>query len=325
MNRKALIVGIDKYKRSPLNGCVNDAEAMHKLLEYNEGGTRNFFSRIERNVPTRSSLTKQIRELFSGDAETVLFYFAGHGYINELGGYIVTPDHDSYDEGVSTEDILKFANNSKARDKIVILDCCHSGIMGSPELHGGASHLKDGVTILTASRSTEKSVEKGGHGIFTSLLLQALNGGAADLAGRISPGSIYAFVDKALGPWDQRPVFKTNVSRFVSVRSIVPRLDIKIVRALSNLFPTPDTEKPLNPSFEDTNSPDYKREIMDLTKPFAIPENVSDFKRLQELVKVGLVEPHGADHMYFAAMKSKHCRLTALGKHYWKLANEGKL
>jgi hypothetical protein len=52
---------------------------------------------------------------------------SGHGFINSLGDYIVTTDFEKYDEGVSMDDILKFANLSKAKDKIIILDCCHSG------------------------------------------------------------------------------------------------------------------------------------------------------------------------------------------------------
>ena len=48
------------------------------------------------------------------------------------------------------------------------------------------------------------------HGLFTSLLLEALKGGAADITGHITPGGIYAYIDKALGPWEQRPVFKTK-------------------------------------------------------------------------------------------------------------------
>jgi len=40
---------------------------------------------------------------------------------------------------------------------------------------------------------------------------------------------------------------------------------------------------------------------------------------------VGLVVPVGAEHMYFAAMESKYCKLTALGYHYWHLAKEHNL
>ena len=46
------------------------------------------------------------------------------------------------------------------------------------------------------------------------------------------------------------------------------------------------------------------------------------FKELQLFESVGLIEPVGTDHMYFAAMESRSCRLTALGLHYWKLSRD---
>ena len=40
---------------------------------------------------------------------------------------------------------------------------------------------------------------------------------------------------------------------------------------------------------------------------------------------VGLIVPVGEEHMYYAVMNSKSCRLTALGAQYWRLAGENKL
>ena len=49
----------------------------------------------------------------------------------------------------------------------------------------------------------------------------------ASIIGNISPGSVYAYIDRSLGPWEQRPVFKTNVNRFVSLRKVNPPIDIE--------------------------------------------------------------------------------------------------
>ena len=40
---------------------------------------------------------------------------------------------------------------------------------------------------------------------------------------------------------------------------------------------------------------------------------------------VGLVCPVGEEHMYYAAMNSKSCKLTPLGQHYWNLVKSGKI
>ena len=320
--RKALVVGINNYKYAPLRGCINDATSVGDLLETHGDGSPNFEVWRELDVPTKSDLTTLIANLFSGDCDTALFYFSGHGYINELGGYIVTPDFVKYDEGVSMEDILKLANKSRIKDKIIILDCCHSGVMGSSGIVDGASHLKDGISILTASRDDEPALEVNGHGVFTSLLLDALRGGAADLRGHISPGSVYAFIDQALGPWQQRPVFKTNIKRFTSIRTVTPPVPPEILRKITEYFPAPQDEMQLDPSFEDTNT---KAIVHTLVEPYAIAGNVAIFKHLQKFQSVGLVVPVGEEHMYYAAMRTKSCRLTALGYHYWRLVKEKRI
>lgn len=320
--KKALVVGINDYPSSPLRGCINDASSIATILEANGNGDPNFEVRLERNVSSKSKLKAMIVELFSGSSDVVLFYFSGHGFLNEIGGYLVTPDYSKYDEGISMDEILVIANQSKAKDKIIILDCCHSGAMGNPTINGGVSNLGEGISILTASRDDEPAKEINGHGVFTNLLISALQGGAADLRGHISPGGVYAYIDQALGAWEQRPVFKTNVSRFTSIRTITPQVPLEVLRKIIDYFPNASDEFRLDPSFEDTNSRSVKHEVKE---PYAKPENVSIFKNLQKYQSIGLVVPIDSPYMYFAAMESKACKLTALGLHYWRLVKDKRI
>lgn len=314
--KKALIVGINDYPSSPLNGCVNDANALGTVLESNGDGSPNFGVRMMTS-PTqtisRPALREAIEQLFSSDSEMALLYFSGHGYIKSTGGYLVTTDAKKYDEGVSMDEVLSLANQSKARNKVIILDCCHSGAMGTPSISGSnIAQLSEGMSVLTASRDSEYSMEVNGAGVFTSLLIDALKGGAADIRGNITPGSLYAYVDEALGAWDQRPIFKTNVTSFAPLRKIPPKVSFETLRKITQYFPTADSEHLLNPTYEDT-------------EPTAIPGNVKIFKDLQKYQSVGLVVPVDAEFMYFAAINSTSCRLTALGYQYWRLVNERKL
>ncbi|HEY4875444.1 MAG TPA: caspase family protein [Puia sp.] len=321
--RKALLIGINDYPKFPLTGCINDASAFSAIIETNGDGSPNFDVHLNINTPTKGELKGLIIELFNGDSETALLYFSGHGLLDETGGYIVTPDFKPNDEGVSMDDILIYANDSKAKNKVIILDCCNSGALGSPKTLGGKSaHIGEGVSILTASRDNENAIEVNGHGVFTNLLLNALHGGAADLRGHITPGSVYAYIDQALGPWDQRPVFKTNITRFTSLRTVTPQVPIEILRKLIEYFPTPQDEFVLDPSYEDTNKPDIEHKIIE---PHAKPENIVVFKHLQKFQGVGLIIPVDEQYMYFAAMNSKSCKLTALGYHYWRLVKEKRI
>ncbi len=321
--KKALIVGINNYPFSPLNGCINDASALGSIIETNGDGSPNFDVKLYTDVSTKSDLKGLIIDLFNGDSDISLFYFSGHGFINDITGYIVTPDYKQNDEGVSMDEILSIANGSKAKNKIIILDCCHSGALGSPKVAGGMSaQIVEGVSILTASRDNEPSLEINGHGVFTNLLLDALQGGAADLRGHITPGSVYAYIDQALGPWNQRPVFKTNITRFTSIRTVTPQVPLEILRNLVQYFPTPEQHFALDPSFEDTNTKVVEHKVIE---PYANAENVAVFKHLQKLQSVGLVVPVDEDYMYYAAMNSKSCKLTALGYHYWRLVKNKRI
>lgn len=311
--RKALVVGLNDYPKAPLTGCVNDAISVGQVLSKNGDGSPNFSVKYVTNVATKSKLRENIEELFKGDNDVALLYFSGHGLVNSTGGYIVTTDYETYDEGISMDTILALANQSSARDKIIILDCCHSGSFGSPALsHGKLTQLSDGLTILTASRSSEVALESNGQGVFTSLLLDALHGGASDLRGFITPGSLYSYIDEALGAWDQRPVFKTNVSRFTHLRRVEPVIPLVTTRKIIDYFQSPEEEFKLDPSYEFTSIQPNE-------------ENVAVFKDLQKYQSVGLVVPVDAEYMYFAAMESKSCRLTALGYQYWRLVTEGKV
>jgi hypothetical protein len=304
---RALVVGIDDYPLCPLHCCINDARAVAELLARNADGSPNFDVRLETSSLNKGKLKETIKRFFETEDTVSLFYFSGHGFLNEYGGYIVTPDYDKYDEGIPMSEILPIVNNSKAIDKIVILDCCHSGAFGNiPDVRPDIVHIGKGVTVLTASGTHEAAMEVDGHGVFTNLLIAALNGGAADLRGKITPGSIYAYIDLAMGAFEQRPSLKSNITKFVPLRTVEPPIPQATLRKLTEYFTTPDTEFPLDPSYE-------------YTVKEAKQEHIVIFQDLQKCERVGLVVPVGEQFMYDAAMKSKSCKLTALGKHYWQL------
>ena len=184
--------------------------------------------------------------------------------------------------------------------------------MAKNSFFGDSSIVPPNTTFLLACKEDQYSKEKGGNGVFTDLLIDALTGGAANLIGEISPGSIYSYIDKALGMWEQRPVFKTNVEHFISIRKVKPPINLDDLRKINQLFPNIAYEFPLNSTFEPTSE-----------NP--IEENTAIFSLLQKYNRLNLVVPVGADHMYYAAMEEKSCKLTALGIHYWNLVDKDRI
>lgn len=313
--RKALVVGIDHYTHiAPLHGCVNDAHGVKAMLDRHADGAVNFGVRLmtgtgPSDLVERGPLKEAVRELFSDDSEVALFYFAGHGFVETTGGYLCSSDSKSGDDGLSLAEVMTLANTSEARNKIIILDSCHSGVAGEHP-KSQLTEISEGVTILTASTKEQYASEENGGGVFTSLLIDALGGTAANLVGEVTPGSVYAHIDQSLGQWSQRPVFKTNIKKFVSLRQVKPPLALVELRKIAEYFPTPGFEYQLDPSYEPTHSK-------------ADPDKNAIFDLLQKFNRVNLVVPQNAPHMYYAAVDGKSARLTALGEHYRKLAAKG--
>ncbi|WP_422365988.1 caspase family protein [Pelagibius sp.] len=183
--RRALLVGIDEYPAGSLQGCVNDTNRMASVLSTHDDGSRNFDCRrlvaSAGSAPmlvTRSILRQAIEDLFRAKADVALLHFSGHGTVNDLDGYLVTQDAEKYDEGVAMSEVLRLASNSQVSEVVVFLDCCYSGNLGNPpDIDNARAVLREGLSVLTASRGDEPSVEAGGGGVFTSLVVDALNGG----------------------------------------------------------------------------------------------------------------------------------------------------
>lgn len=316
--RKALVIGIDYYEHiNPLYGCVNDAYAIKTVLDRHSDGTKNFDVAIEVSMNPKKSIEKKtlktkIENLFRDKNDIALFYFSGHGYIESIGGYLMTSECKHGDDGLSMNDLLTIANQSPSRNRIIILDCCHAGIMGKTSLQENKSILSEGLTILTASSETQYALEQNGSGIFTTLFVDAMNGSAANLVGDITPGSVYAHIDQSLGAWEQRPIFKTNVTTFTALRTVQPPIALADLKRLTELFPIKGQEFQLDPSFESTS-------------PTSNEENIAKFKILQKYNRVNLVVPVDVEHMYYAAMHSKSCKLTVLGEHYWNLVHKERI
>jgi hypothetical protein len=174
------------------------------------------------------------------------------------------------------------------------------------------------MTILTASTAGQYAMEgpRGAAGVFTKLLVDALGGAAANLVGDVTPGSVYAHIDQSLGPWAQRPVFKTNVKTFVSLRKATPPIPLMDLQALTTHFPQAGYDFKLDPAYEPERSEEQRN---DRNIPPPDPKKNAVFAVLQKYVTVNLARPVGALHMWHAAMQSKSCKLTVLGEHYREL------
>ncbi|MEE6178712.1 caspase family protein [Mycobacterium sp. 050134] len=320
--KRALLVGIDYYDDRdfpPLSGCANDAAALHSLLARNEDNSPNLDCQIATATDrdsqlTRGQLLQMLDRLLAGGASFALLYFAGHGSSTNGGVALGTSDATAHTPGVAFSEVLTKVNNSTVSEITVILDCCFSGGATTLEaLNNGLANLRKGLAVLTASRDDQPAMETAqGRGQFSTYLEAALQGGAADTLGHVNVANLYAYLSESFGAWEQRPTFKANVEALQDIRLCAPRLPLHELRKLTDWFPTPVAEFPLDPSYEPTAKE-------------AIASHVAVFSALQRCRACQLVVPIDQEHMYYAAMRSTGCRLTPLGQRYWRLVDAGRI
>jgi hypothetical protein len=324
--RRALVVGIDDYSGAPLRGCIADARAMERVLERNDDNSLNYdVRRITSDEQTvdRRYLLDLLDDLFDNARHTqLLFFFAGHGRPGDVGAGLVTQDADD----VAMEHVINKANTSPAQEVIVILDCCFSGDLGNipalqasaaaPAFRFGNTLLREGVTLLAASRATETSAEAGGQGAFTRLLIEGLEGAAADHLGAVTAQSLYAFASRAFGAWEQRPVLKSYVTQSSSVRLCKPWIDAGLLRRLPDYFGSADARHRMSPAYEGD------RPVPEGTEPTNEQQTFDYFKQLRN---AGLLATDDDKDLYFVALDSEDAFLTPVGQYFWRLASEGRL
>lgn len=226
--RLGLFIGVGQYLDPSYEGrqpecCSGDALTFADLLHENEprtaapnfrllGGTvyatPDVFDPCDEEM-TAAALTDRVHDLFSmvrkGDA---LLYFTGHAIAVDDGSdlLLLTPDDTSAEHrGIRISEVRKAAWHSQASSITIILDCCHSGVAATME-------WPRNTTILASTdEHTASQALFGTHLLYTSALMAALRGSAADVQGVVTPLSLHATVCAMLnlGEDGQQPVLRT--------------------------------------------------------------------------------------------------------------------
>ncbi len=315
--KRALLIGVDDYEHTAgLTGCVNDVTALRPLLARNADDSPNFECRTILGPPervTRPSVLAALAALCAPGADLALLYFAGHGRSSGEDVTLVTTDGMEHAWGVGFAEVMALVMASPVPEVHVILDCCFSGAAGAvPQLGSSAATLRSGVAILTAGRSDQLAAESGGRGRFSVMLCGALDGGAADVLGQVTAAGMYAYLTESFGAFDARPMLKANIDRLRALRSTRPWITPSDLRRLPVLFETEDGALRLDPGYEPTAG-------------LGETGKEHDFALLQQCRDSRLVEPVDEEHLYYVAMHSGTCRLTPLGRHYWRMAASGRI
>ena len=211
---KALVIGIGNYNDptiEQLPGAIEDARDFAEALMRNE----DIKVTIKENLTLSQlnvELSKWSRE---GKAEdTIILYFAGHGYTLKDEPYLIPSDansgyiRDNPDKVAYNlaKGLKELSEDIRAKEVLIIIDACYSG-----SLIKGARPLQDprisefsidslieekGYVFLLSSKSNETSGEMvEGRGYFTHYLLKGMEGEAnRDSDDKITVKEVYEYL-----------------------------------------------------------------------------------------------------------------------------------
>jgi WD40 repeat protein len=238
MSRDALIVGINAYQYLPsLQAPARDAEAIaqrlhtsgefrvHRLPEIIQSGK----SQVGQKTPvTLQELEAALINLFkpkgNNPPHTALFYYSGHGIQRDAGireGYLAVSDAnpDKGFCGLSLFWLRRLLQESPVRQRIVILDCCHSGeLLNFLEADPGAQAGTDRL-FMAASKEYETAYEslESPYSVFTQALITGLDPSRTE-SGIITNHSLTDWVNHSLKGEIQQPLFESSGSEIILTR-----------------------------------------------------------------------------------------------------------
>ncbi|GAB2829885.1 hypothetical protein GCM10027176_37850 [Actinoallomurus bryophytorum] len=200
---RAILVGTAHYDRglTEMPAALNSLNAMWNRLTGPLCGWPPSRITVFKNKTTRDGLTAEIAELIHDTKDVLLFYYVGHGQLldgEHLGLALVDTLPTPYmrsSTSLRLDDVrTQLKHRCTARVKLVILDCCYSGLATrNTQGTGLADQVQiaskvEGAYTLTASRASQQAIYEDGPAgltyftkVFTDVVRDGIPGKGAEL------------------------------------------------------------------------------------------------------------------------------------------------
>ena len=231
--RVALVVGVNGYQTlSRLNFAVGDSTKMKLSLDQvghfdkivllnDEVGERK-----KELLPTKANIEREFNALLLEKPKMLLFYFSGHGFMNNARENIIAPidiqyqSREKVDRFVSITSLVKQAHGIS--QSIFLLDACREQLTKNTKALDGEKfgtlppdvENAKGVAIMmgTAPGGFSYENENLGGGIFTHFLVRALNGGVQDEGPEyVTFGKLKEYMEKHIPEYTLKEVNKKQI------------------------------------------------------------------------------------------------------------------
>lgn len=219
------VIGIDEYAHWPrLGNAVSDARGIRKLFVEKLGFLEPLpplFNADATEETITTLVQDQLRAVLQPDDSLILF-FAGHGHTERVQvgdhtvetGYLIPIEAriDHWGDYIKIDSFLEDISKLPARHILLILDACRSGFALGAALQRFRAAVRYEADlnkrvsrkVITSARREQDAADSGpvaGHSLFTGMLVQGLNWGAADLDGNglVTASELGLFVQQQVG------------------------------------------------------------------------------------------------------------------------------
>ncbi len=211
-NCYVLSIGINKYENENmnLNYARPDAQAFADLIKKKSSKLFNavYTYKLFDKDATREKVLAALDEISSKikKEDVFIFFYAGHGSDLENQFYFITTENtglyqqDKLGSAISVNELQEKFKKISALKQVIFIDACQSGASVNVLAMRGESEEKalaqlsrsSGIHVMASTESEQQAAEIKTleHGVFTYVLLEALNG-KADGAPKDSKVTVY--------------------------------------------------------------------------------------------------------------------------------------
>ncbi len=241
-----------------LKVCSADALALKSVLEqigYPDNHITVLVDSNQSNInalPTIGNVERAIKRLahVAEADDKILFFFSGHG-VTHNGTSFLVPTDGNLTKGVSLTWIKDQFAACKAKEKVMILDACHSG--AAKGVSGITPDLKTASNLVMLLSCEKEQVswpdKQGRHSVFTSAILEGLSGKAANADRKVTHKTLAAYVRKSVKDWtyenqknEQTPVMVADASGDIVLSDIALMKPANVT--INVMVPTPPPAAP---------------------------------------------------------------------------------
>ncbi|MFI8521358.1 tetratricopeptide repeat protein [Streptomyces sp. NPDC085481] len=200
---RAVLFGVHAYRHlGALDGVRHNTPALTALLTADDVGGLDPAHCV--TVPADSApgvFLDAVQDAADEARDLLLVYYAGHGHFGRDGQSLLLATHASHlqrhHHSVAYDDVRAIVARSRARHKVVVVDCCFSGralpMDGAEPAPVPADFAIEGACVLASAAATERSLCLPDGSVFTTALADLLTTGlpGEDRTPVLTMGEVY--------------------------------------------------------------------------------------------------------------------------------------